>query len=178
MFCRNEYGLASSAGASRTESPDLLWALRGGGAGRFGIQAAIAAVHAEASTYDGTDWPQVLALYDELLRIWPSPVVALNRCVAVLMVSGPAAALAEVDELDASGRLAGYRYLPATRADLLRRLGRIDEAADAYRAAIALADNDAERAFLEGRLTETFSVSSGPGDDLAGVTFQRRSRAT
>jgi RNA polymerase sigma-70 factor (ECF subfamily) len=156
----------------------VLAALRGGGAGRFAVQAAIAAVHAEASTYDDTDWPQVLALYDELLRIWPSPVVALNRCVAVLMVSGPAAALAEVDELDASGRLAGYRYLPATRADLLRRLGRVDEAVDAYRAAIALADNDAESAFLEGRLAGTLSMSSGPGDGLGAMPSQRRSSTT
>jgi RNA polymerase sigma-70 factor, ECF subfamily len=154
----------------------VLSALRGGGAGRFAVQAAIAAVHADASTYDDTDWPQILALYDELLRIWPSPVVALNRCVAVLMVSGPAAALAEVDELDASGRLAGYRYLPATRADLLRRLGRVDDAAAAYRAAITLADNDAERTFLEGRLAETLSM--GPGDHLADVPSQRRSSTT
>jgi RNA polymerase sigma-70 factor, ECF subfamily len=139
-------------------------ALRGGGAGRFAVQAAIAAVHADAKTYADTDWPQVLALYDELLRLWPSPVVALNRCVAVLMVSGPEAALAEVDELDASGRLAGYRYLPATRADLLRRLGRADEAAREYRAAIELADNDAESAFLRGRLAETLSRSSSPSE--------------
>jgi RNA polymerase sigma-70 factor, ECF subfamily len=135
-------------------------ALRGGGAGRFAVQAAIAAVHAEAKSYDDTDWPQVLALYDELLRLWPSPVVSLNRCVAVMMVYGPAAALAEVDELVATGRLAGYRYLPATRADLLRRLGRLDEAAHAYRAAIELADNEAESAFLRGRLTETLSAGS------------------
>jgi RNA polymerase sigma-70 factor, ECF subfamily len=134
-------------------------ALRGGGAGRFAVQAAIAAVHAEAKTYADTDWPQILALYDELLRLWPSPVVALNRCVAVLMINGPAAALAELDELDATGRLAGYRYLPATRADLLRRLGRVDDAAREYRAAIELAENDAERAFLQGRLAETLSMS-------------------
>jgi RNA polymerase sigma-70 factor, ECF subfamily len=127
-------------------------ALRGGDPGRFAVQAAITAIHAEAPSYAETDWSQLLALYDELLKRWPSPVVALNRSVAVLMVHGPQAALDEVDALDASGRLAGYRYLPATRADLLRRLGRNSDAADAYRAAIALADNDAERAFLVDRL--------------------------
>jgi RNA polymerase sigma-70 factor, ECF subfamily len=101
----------------------------------------------------------VLDLYDELLRRWPSPVVALNRCVAVLMVDGPQAALDEVDALDASGRLAGYRYLPATRADLLRRLNRFNEAARAYRSAIALADNELERAFLAGRLDEVLELA-------------------
>lgn len=134
-------------------------ALRGGGAGRFAVQAAIAAVHAEAPTYADTDWRQVLELYDELLRRWPSPVVALNRCVAVLMVDGPQAALDEVDALDASGRLAEYRYLPATRGDLLRRLDRFSEAAQAYRSAIALTDNDLERAFLAGRLSDVVELS-------------------
>jgi RNA polymerase sigma-70 factor, ECF subfamily len=134
-------------------------ALRGGGAGRFAVQAAISAIHAEASSYADTDWVQLLALYDELLKLWPSPVVALNRSVAVLMVHGAQAALADVDALEASGRLAGYRYLPATRADLLRRLNRFTDAADAYRAAIDLADNAAERAFLHGRLTEVLSAS-------------------
>jgi RNA polymerase sigma-70 factor (ECF subfamily) len=120
--------------------------------GRFGLQAAIAAVHASAPTYAATDWPRLLALYDELLAAWPTPVVALNRTVPLLMVSGPAAALAEVEALEADGRLAGYRYLAATKADLLRRLARAEDAAAAYREAIALADNDTERAFLEGRL--------------------------
>jgi RNA polymerase sigma-70 factor (ECF subfamily) len=132
----------------------VLNALRGGGAGRFAVQAAIAAVHAEAPSYAQTDWPQVLELYDELLRRWPSPVVALNRCVAVLMVQGAQAALDEVEALDASGRLAGYRYLPATRADLLRRLERFSEAAESYRSAIVLADNELERAFLASRLND------------------------
>jgi RNA polymerase sigma-70 factor (ECF subfamily) len=127
-------------------------ALRAGPPGRFALQAAIAALHARAPSYDATDWPQVVALYDELLRVWPSPVVALNRAVAVAMVDGPAAALAEVDALAEDGRLAGYRYLPATRADLLRRLGRHAEAADAYRAALALTDNAAEQQYLTERL--------------------------
>jgi RNA polymerase sigma-70 factor, ECF subfamily len=127
-------------------------ALRAGPPGRFALQAAIAALHAQAPSYDATDGPQVVALYDELLRVWPSPVVALNRAVAVAMVDGPAAALAEVDALAEDGRLAGYRYMPATRADLLRRLGRHAEAADAYRAALALTDNAAEQQYLTERL--------------------------
>jgi RNA polymerase sigma-70 factor, ECF subfamily len=127
-------------------------AMRGGQPGRFALQAAIAALHAQAPSYAETDWPQVLALYDLLLRVWPSPVVALNRGVAVAMVRGPRAGLAEIEALENDGRLAGYRYLPATKADLLRRLGRHAEAATAYRAALSLADNDAERAFLSARL--------------------------
>jgi RNA polymerase sigma-70 factor, ECF subfamily len=131
-------------------------ALRGGRPGRFALQAAIAALHAEARSYAETDWPQVLRLYDELLRVWPSPVVALNRAVAVAMVHGPAAALAEVEALEGAGRLATYRYLAATKADLLRRTGRHADAAEAYRTALDLADNAAERAFLATRLAECF----------------------
>jgi len=127
-------------------------ALRGGCPGRFALQAAIAALHAEAPSYATTDWPQVLALYGELLRAWPSPVVALNRAVALAEVDGPEAALAELDELGQDGRLAGYHYLPAARAALLRRLGRRAEAADAYRAALELASNEAERDFLAARI--------------------------
>jgi RNA polymerase sigma-70 factor, ECF subfamily len=127
-------------------------ALRGGPPGRFTLQAAIAALHAQAASYADTDWPQILTLYDELLRVWPSPVVALNRAVAVAVVDGPAAALEEVEALEHDGHLTGYRYLPATKADLLRRLGRHQEAAEAYRGALALTDNAAERAFLLERL--------------------------
>jgi RNA polymerase sigma-70 factor (ECF subfamily) len=123
-------------------------ALRGGAPGRFALQAAIATLHATAPAYADTDWAQILVLYDELLKVWPSPVVALNRAVAVAMVSGPAAALAEVEALERDERLAAYRYLPAIRADLLRRLGRRAEAAEAYERAITLAGNDAERVFL------------------------------
>jgi RNA polymerase sigma-70 factor, ECF subfamily len=129
-------------------------ALRGGHPGRFALQAAIAAVHAEAPSYAQTDWPQLLRLYDELLTAWPSPVVALNRAVAAAMVDGPAAALDQIADLERDGRLAGYRYLPAAKADLLRRLGRRDEAAQAYREALELADNTAEQAFLTGRIGE------------------------
>ena len=122
--------------------------------GRFLLQAAIAALHAQAPSVEATDWPQVVALYDALLRVWPSDVVRLNRAVAVAMADGPAAGLAEVEALGRAGRLGGYRYLASTKADLLRRLGRHAEAADAYREALRLTDNAAERAFLEGRLSE------------------------
>jgi RNA polymerase sigma-70 factor (ECF subfamily) len=127
-------------------------ALRAGPPGRFTLQAAIAALHAQSPSHAETDWPQILALYDELLAVWPSPVVALNRAVAVAMVHGPAAALDEVEALEGDGRLAAYRYLPATKADLLRRLGRHEEATEAYRAALALTDNATERAFLAEHL--------------------------
>jgi RNA polymerase sigma-70 factor (ECF subfamily) len=138
------------------EAHDLVQgALRGGAPGRFALQAAIATLHASAPTYGDTDWAQILVLYDELMKAWPSPVVALNRAVAVAMVHGPAIALAEVEALESDERLATYRYLPAIKADLLRRLGRPRDAAVAYERALALADNDAERAFLASRLAET-----------------------
>jgi RNA polymerase sigma-70 factor (ECF subfamily) len=130
----------------------LVATLRAGPPGRFTLQAAIAALHAQAPSYEQTDWPQILTLYDELLRIWPSPVVGLNRAVALAMVDGPEPALAEVEALERDGRLGAYRYLPATKADLLHRLGRDAEAVTAYRAALALSDNAAEREFLEQRL--------------------------
>jgi RNA polymerase sigma-70 factor, ECF subfamily len=129
-------------------------ALRGARPGRFVLQAAIAALHAEAPSYAETDWPQIAALYDLLLRAWSSPVVALNRAVAIAMAQGPAAGLAQIGELETDGRLAGYRYLPAAKADLLRRQGDHAAAAQAYRDALALTDNDAERDFLARRLTE------------------------
>ncbi|WP_069625946.1 RNA polymerase sigma factor [Streptomyces niveus] len=132
----------------------VLGALRGGDPGRYALQAAIAALHASAPTYAETDWEQILVLYDALLAIWSSPVVALNRAVAVAMVEGPATALAEVEALEQDERLAGYRYLPAVKADLLRRLERPADAAVAYEQALALADNDAERAFLTDRLAQ------------------------
>ena len=115
--------------------------------GPYQLQAAVNAVHSDAPAAAATDWRQILALYDQLLAITPSPVVALNRAVAVAEVEGPEAALALVDGLD----LDGYHLFHAIRADLLRRLGRDGEAALAYDAAIALAQNAAELAFLEGR---------------------------
>ena len=129
----------------------IVAALRAGPAGRFTLQAAIAGLHAQAPSHGKTDWPQILELYDALLRAWPSPVVALNRAVAVAAVHGPAAGLAEVEALERDGRLAGYRYLPSTKADLLGRLGHHAEAAEAYRAALALSDNEAEQEFLTAR---------------------------
>jgi RNA polymerase sigma-70 factor (ECF subfamily) len=122
--------------------------------GRYVLQAAIAALYAEAPTYEQTDWAQIVTLYDALLQVWPSPVVALNRTVAVAMVSGPSAALAEVERLEGDGRLGGYQYLPAIKADLLRRLGRTDEAATAYGQALELTQNQAERDFLASRLAD------------------------
>ncbi|HEV3397713.1 MAG TPA: DUF6596 domain-containing protein, partial [Actinomycetes bacterium] len=115
--------------------------------GPYQVQAAINAVHSAAPTAAATDWRQILALYDQLLALAPGPVVALNRAVAVAEVEGPAAALTLVDELE----LDGYHLFHATRADLLRRLGRDAEAAQAYDDAIARTRNTAERAFLESR---------------------------
>jgi RNA polymerase sigma-70 factor (ECF subfamily) len=128
--------------------------MRDGAPGRYALQAAIATLHAYAPSYAETDWPQIVVLYDALLVVWPSPVVALNRAVAVGMVDGPAAALREVERLAETPRLAGYRYLPAIRADLLRRLDRRQEAISAYQEAQRLADNEAERRFLHDRIVE------------------------
>ncbi|MFI5959089.1 RNA polymerase sigma factor [Cryptosporangium sp. NPDC051539] len=127
-------------------------ALRAGPAGRFSLQAAIAALHAQAPSYDSTDWTQIRTLYDALYRVWPTPVVALNRAVAVSMVDGPAAGLAELTALETTGELTGYHYLPAAKADLLRRLGRLREARDSYREAATQTDNAAEREYLETQL--------------------------
>jgi RNA polymerase sigma-70 factor, ECF subfamily len=129
-------------------------ALRRQQAGPYQLQAAIAACHGEAADVADTDWEQIALLYGELRRIVPSAVVELNRAVAVAMADGPAAGLALVDDLDASGELAGYYLLPATRADLLRRLERRDEAADSYRAALDLAATEPERRYLSRRLAE------------------------
>jgi RNA polymerase sigma-70 factor, ECF subfamily len=126
-------------------------ALRPGPRGPYAIQAAIAAVHAEAPDHRDTDWAQILALYDALLALQPSPVAALGRTVALAMVAGPAPALAEVDRLAADPRLVRYHLLPATRADLLARLGRTEEAAAAFLAAAALTDNRAEQDHLRRR---------------------------
>jgi RNA polymerase sigma factor (sigma-70 family) len=136
------------------EAYDLIVAgLRGGRAGRYVLQAAIASLYAEAPSYDATDWPQIVELYDRLLGVWPSPVVALNRTVPLAMVAGPLVALEEVEKLEQDASLAGYQYLPAVKADLLRRSGRTAEACEAYRRALALTTNKAEREFLSGRLT-------------------------
>jgi RNA polymerase sigma-70 factor, ECF subfamily len=127
-------------------------ALRRREPGPYQIQAAIAACHARAERASDTDWPQIAALYGRLAELVPSPVVRLNRAVAVAMADGPAAGLTLVDEL--ADELAGYRQVPATRADLLRRLGRREEAAEAYREALEMTESDAERRFLTRRLAE------------------------
>src|SRR6266700_793499 len=130
-------------------------ALRRGRPGPYQVQAAIAACHATAPTADRTDWPQIAALYGQLAEFLPTPVVELNHAVAVGMARGPAAALPLVEALEASGKLAGYHLLPATRADFLRRLGRRPEAAAAYAEALELTSTDAERRYLSRRLAET-----------------------
>jgi RNA polymerase sigma-70 factor (ECF subfamily) len=129
-------------------------ALRQRPAGRFAMQAAIAAVHAQSPSWDETGWRQIVTLYDALLQVWPSPVVALNRAVAVGFAEGPAAGLSAVDALADEPQLAGYGYAAAARADFLRRLGRVDEARVSYGEALLLTENATERAFLEGRLSE------------------------
>jgi RNA polymerase sigma-70 factor, ECF subfamily len=127
-------------------------ALTGGPPGPYAVQAAIAALHDEAADFAGTDWPQIVALYDVLLALAPSPVVALNRAAAVAMRDGPAAGLALLDALAGEPLLRGYHPYPAARADLLHRLGRHAEAAEACRAALGLAGTEPERALLRRRL--------------------------
>ena len=139
-----------------------LAALRAGGQrlgptrppGRFLLQAGLAAIHAEAADFAETDWPAAVRIYDQLLIVDPSPVIALNRAVALSYRDGPAGGLAAVERLTKDPRLDRYHYLPATRADLLRRLGRSDEAAQAYRQALELVGNDTEREFLQRRLAQ------------------------
>src|SRR3989442_991513 len=134
-------------------------ALREGGRppGPYALQAAIAAVHAQAPTAAVPDWAQIAALYGALARVHPTPVVELNRAVAVAMSAGVERGLALVDELDHGGELTGYHLLSAARAELLRRLGRHAEAAASYRRALELVSNDAERRHLERRLREVAS---------------------
>jgi RNA polymerase sigma-70 factor (ECF subfamily) len=129
-------------------------ALRMGRVGPYQLQAAIAAVHDEATTPADTDWPQILGLYEVLRRVTPSPVVDLNRAVALAQVAGPDAGLAAVDALGGDPAMAEYRFFHATRADFLRRLGRWGEAVSAYEHARALATNGPERAFLQRRIDE------------------------
>jgi RNA polymerase sigma-70 factor (ECF subfamily) len=122
--------------------------------GPFALQAAIAALHCQAARAEDTDWPRIAALYTLLERMHPSPVIALNRAIAVAMRDGPRQGLALIDALAAANDLDGYHLFHAARADLLRRLGRHGEAAASYRRALALATNGSERRFLERRLRE------------------------
>ena len=129
-------------------------ALRARPPGRYALQAAIAAVHAEAPSWNDTDWREIAALYGVLGQLWPSPVVALNRAVAIGFACGADAGLAALDALAGEPQLAGYGYLPAARADFLRRLGRVDEARAAYAEALPLTGNAVERDFLAARLRQ------------------------
>ena len=133
--------------------------------GPYSVQAAIAAVHANAARAEDTDWRQIAALYDILRRLQPTPVVELNRAVAVAMAEGPLTGLRLLDELEAKEELNGYYLLPAARADFLRRLNRWTDSATAYRQALALVSNEAERRFLERRLAEA-EGKSGVGPSL------------
>jgi len=134
----------------------LAWLERAGAierAGPYQLQAAIAACHARATSWNATEWPRIVSLYATLAGVAPSPVVELNRAAAIGMAEGPAAGLAALDRLDA-GALRAYHLLPSARAEFLRRLGRRSEAAAEYRAALRLVDNTRERAFLAARLAE------------------------
>ncbi|WP_226363476.1 RNA polymerase sigma factor [Pseudonocardia abyssalis] len=142
-------------------------ALTGGAPGAYALQAAIAACHVEAADVATTDWPQIVALYDVLTRVAPSPPVDLNRAVAVAMRDGPDAGLVLLDALAADARLRGHHLLSAARADLLRRLGRRTEAAAAYRAALDLVGNEPERRFLRRRLAEVSPPPRPPGSPRA-----------
>ncbi|WET82263.1 RNA polymerase sigma factor [Amycolatopsis sp. QT-25] len=137
-------------------------ALTGGPPGPYGVQAAIAALHDEAADVETTDWPQIVALYDVLTTLAPSPVVALNRAVAVALRDGPAAGLALLDELTGEPLLRGYPPFAIARADLLRRLGRHDAALTAYREAIALAPTEPEREHLRRRSAALESPTETP----------------
>lgn len=146
------------------------------GTGRFTLQAAIAGLHSVAESWESTDWPQVLRMYDALMVRWPSPVVALNRAAAHSLVPGAdlEEVLAELDALAGEPALARYAYLPATRADVLRRLGRVEEARAAYDEAIGRTSNDRERRFLRQRRAEVSAV--GAGQALGGVSSSGRRR--
>jgi RNA polymerase sigma factor (sigma-70 family) len=134
--------------------------------GRFALMAAIAAVHAESLTWEETDWHEIVGLYDLLVDIWPSPVVALNRAAAIGFAHGPEAGLAQLDALATEPLLAGYSYMASSRAELLRRLGRNTEARLAYEEALMLSENLVERDFLSGRLQELSSWAARA--DVAG----------
>jgi RNA polymerase sigma-70 factor (ECF subfamily) len=125
--------------------------------GPFALEAAIAAEHCKAARAEDTDWPRIVRLYDLLQDLLPSPIIALNRAVAIGMAAGPQSAISLIDELANSGELDGYHLLPAARADMLRRLGSNREAAESYELALGLVSNESERRFLERRLREVTS---------------------
>lgn len=149
-------------------------ALRPGRPGPYALQAAIAAVHADAPTPADTDWPQIVGLYRELYRRLPTPVVSLNQAVAVAMAYGAEQGLQLVDSLASRGTLDGYYLLHSTRADLLRRLGRTEQARAAYESALGLATNPVERAFLSRRLEELASSRARSKTKPRGAKSRRR----
>jgi RNA polymerase sigma-70 factor (ECF subfamily) len=126
--------------------------------GPFALEAAIAAEHCKAARAKDTNWAQIVVLYNMLEQLMPSPIVSLNRAVAIAMATGPQPALELIDELAATGELDDYHLLHAARADMLRRLGANEEAAESYKTALSLATNDNERRFLERRLRELQSL--------------------
>jgi len=130
------------------------------GAGSYALQAAIAAEHCKSRRAEDTDWPGIVRLYDLLQQVQPDPIISLNRAVALAMADNPEAALATVNQLTASGELEQYHLLHATRADLLRRMGRPEEAAKSYERALMLVTNESERRFLERRLREAVSTAA------------------
>ncbi len=135
--------------------------------GPYTVQAAIASVHALAPSAETTDWAQIAGMYELLMRMDPSPVVELNRAAAIAMRDGPAAGLALIDALLARGELEGYQFAHSARADLLRRLGRLEEAARSYEQALELTDQETERRFLKRRLDEV-TVGNSRGDRASG----------
>jgi RNA polymerase sigma-70 factor (ECF subfamily) len=139
------------------EALSLVQEALAGEPGPFALEAAIAAEHCKAARAEDTNWPQIVKLYDLLAELMPSPIVSLNRAVAIAMAQGPRPALELIDELAATGELDDYHLLHAARADMQRRLGANDEAAESYKTALSLVTNDSERRFLERRLREVTS---------------------
>jgi RNA polymerase sigma-70 factor (ECF subfamily) len=153
-------GLAALARADNVRAEKFNPEEDGGARGTYVLQAAIAACHARALTSEETDWPQIVALYDELSRLMPSPVVELNRAVAIAMAFGPAAGLELVDALTSEPSLENYHLLPSVRGDLLKKLGRMDEARAEFERAAGLTRNTRERELLIGRAR---ACTEGPG---------------
>jgi RNA polymerase sigma-70 factor (ECF subfamily) len=139
------------------EALSLVTEALAGEPGPFALEAAIAAEHCKAARAEDTNWSQIVKLYDLLAKLMPTPIVSLNRAVAIAMAQGPQPALELIDELAAAGELGDYHLLHAARADMLRRLGANDEAAESYQTALSLVTNDSERRFLERRLREVQS---------------------